>query len=182
MPAPSGFTQIIRPGDIPGPDDSPSLINDSLALLEWSPPPPENPGPDHPLLGLPSSLSPIHSVPSGDSMDHISASSSVASNDDGDAGLLASILGPLSIGSMSGSSDCLSTVLLTAWPDSLSLGLGPLFRAGAWLGRAHFCQSSVSRTSGVSAGDEPSAIRHTGPQTSLNPPESMGCRCTTRGL
>ena len=30
MPAPPGFTQIIRPGDIPGPDDSTSLINDSL--------------------------------------------------------------------------------------------------------------------------------------------------------
>ena len=59
------------------------------------PPPPEHPGPGHPLLGLPFPLSPIHSVPSGDS----------ASDDVGDAGLLAPVLGPLSIGAMSGSLD-----------------------------------------------------------------------------
>ena len=42
---------------------------------------------------------------SGDLMDHISASTSVASDDYGDAGLLASVFGPLSIGAMLGSSD-----------------------------------------------------------------------------
>ena len=69
---------------------------------------------------------------------------------------------------------CRSTVLLTARPDFLRPGLGPMSRAGALPGRAHFCRSSVSQTSGVSARDVLSAIQHTDPRISLNPLESMG--------
>ena len=39
--------------------------------------------------------------------------------------------------------------------------------------------SELPQASRVSAVDVPSAIQPTGPQTSLNPPGSMGCRCTT---
>ena len=54
------------------------------------------------LMGFQSSLSPISSVPSGDSVGHLSSSSSVLLDDsDGDVGLLMSSLGLSSFGSMS---------------------------------------------------------------------------------
>ena len=69
----------------------------------YPPPPPRASRPGSSLARI-TIVSPIHSVPSVDSMDHISASSSIASDDDRDDGLLALVLGPLSIGAMSGSS------------------------------------------------------------------------------
>ena len=74
------------------------------------------------------------------------------------------------------------TVLSTVWPDLLRPGLRTLFLVGVWLGRAHFCRSVLTRASGALAVDVPSAVLHTGLQTLLNPPGSMGCRCTTFGF
>ena len=85
LPALPGFTPIVWLGDIPGPADSPSVFDDLQALPGWSPS--EHPGPDNPLLGLLLLPSQINSVPSGDSKDCIYASSSVASDDDGDTGV-----------------------------------------------------------------------------------------------
>ena len=72
-----------------------------------------------------------------------------------------------------------SRVLSTVRLDYLRPDVRTLFRVGVCLGRAHFCQSFLTWVSGASAMDVPSTVLHTGPQTSLNPPGSMGCRCTT---
>ena len=98
LPAPPGFTPIAKPGDILWPAGSASL-HDVLPALPGRYHP-EPPGYELNVLGLSMTISPIDRVPSGDSVERCSSSSSVASDDsDGDAGLLASILGPSSFGS-----------------------------------------------------------------------------------
>ena len=83
LPAPPGFTPIAKPGDIPWPAGWPagstSLHDASPTLPGWYPPAP--PGYDHDLLGLSLTISPIERVPSGDSVECVSSSSSVASDD-----------------------------------------------------------------------------------------------------
>ena len=81
LPAPPGFIQNVHPGDIPEPAGTSSVF-DSQDVLRLS------------LL-----LSPINRVPSGASVECLSSSSTVASDDsDGDAGLLSALLGPPSFG------------------------------------------------------------------------------------
>ena len=99
LPAPLGFATIVRLGEIPDPVGPPSLFADSPDIPGWFLS--EQLTPERDLMGFQSSLSPIHSIPSGDSGECQSSSSSEASDDlDGDVGLLTSLLSPLSVGSM----------------------------------------------------------------------------------
>ena len=76
-----------------------------------------------------------------------------------------------------------STMLSTVRPDYLRPGLRTLFHVGVWLRRAHFCLSFLIRVlAGFGRGCAFRNTIHTGSQTSLNPPGSMGCRCTTPGF
>ena len=74
LPAPPGFTTIVRPGDIPGPAESPSLVADSPAFPGWFLS--EQLALARELLGLQSSLSLISCVHAGDSVGRLSSSSS----------------------------------------------------------------------------------------------------------
>ena len=99
LPAPPGFVPIVRPGEIPDPVEPPSLFADSPEIPGWFQT--EQPAPARDLIGFQLSLSPISSVPSGDSVERPSSSSLVASDDsDGDVRLLTSSLSLPSFGSM----------------------------------------------------------------------------------
>ena len=93
------FAPIVQPGDIPDPVEPPSLFADSPEIPGWFLS--GQPTPARDLMGFQSSLSPISSVPSGNSVGHLSSSSSVASDDlDGDVGLLTLLHSLPSFGSM----------------------------------------------------------------------------------
>ena len=94
-----GFASTVRPSEIPDPVVPSSLFADSQEIPRWFLS--EEPTPARNLMGFQSSLSPISSIPSGDSMERPSSSSSVASdNSDGDVGLVTSLLSLPSFGSM----------------------------------------------------------------------------------
>ena len=98
FPAPPGFLQTVRLGDIQEPAGTSSLFDSSPTLPGWYPP--ATPDDAQDVLRLSLSLSLIDRVPSGASVECLSSSSSVASDDyDGDAGLLSALLGPPSFGS-----------------------------------------------------------------------------------
>ena len=98
LPAPPGFAPNVRPGEILDPVEPPSLFADPPEILGWFLSEQSTPARD--LMGFQSSLSPISSVPSGDSVERPSSSSSLASDDlDGDVGLLTSLLRLPSFGS-----------------------------------------------------------------------------------
>ena len=87
------------PGEIPDPVGPPSLFADSPEIPGWFVSEQMTPARD--LMGFQSSLSPINSIPSGDSGERQSSSSSVASDGlDGDVGLLTSLLSLPPVGSM----------------------------------------------------------------------------------
>ena len=79
LPAPTGFAAIVRPGEIPDPVGPPSLFVDSPDIPGWFLSEQLTPARD--LMGFQSSLSPINSIPSRDSGECQSSSSSVASDD-----------------------------------------------------------------------------------------------------
>ena len=91
LPALPGYAPIVWPGEIPDPVEPLSLFTDSPEIPGWFLS--EQPTPVRDLMGFQSSLSLISSVPSRDSVEHPSLSSSMASDDsDGDVGLLISLL------------------------------------------------------------------------------------------
>ena len=91
LPAPPGFLQTVQLGDILESAGTSSLFDSSPTLPWWYPPAPPDDAQD--VLRLSLSLSPIDRVPSGASVECMSSSSSVASDDsDGDAGLLSALL------------------------------------------------------------------------------------------
>ena len=71
------------------------------------------------------------------------------------------------------------TVLSTVHLNYLRPGLTTVFRVGVLLGRARYCRSFLIQALGALTVDVPSATLHTSLQISLNPPGSMGYRCTT---
>ena len=90
IPTPPGFHLIVRPGDTPEPVSSPLMFDSLPELPGWYPATHTMDVRDGPTLSSP--ISPIACVSPGVSAICMTSSSSVVS--DGDAGLLAALLGP----------------------------------------------------------------------------------------
>ena len=183
LPAPLGFCQTVRPGDIPEPAGT-SFFYSSPMLPGWySPAPPDN---AQDVLSLSLVFSLIDHVPPGPS---------------GCACLHLLWWRPTIL---MGTRDCCQlfwalrhsvrrsvrpcrqtyriTVQLTVRPGPLRSALRDLSRVGDWLGRARSCRKFHHRASRVSGMDAPFAALLTGRRITLSPLESMDCHCTTPGF